>query len=890
MSGAIRHELLASGSLEARAYQLSAVDHCLSGSTLLVLPTGMGKTPIEVMVLAERLRKIGGRGIMIAPTNGLVNQHLTDLRELLNIPEGPDAIISLTGSIPPKKRQGMWENARVIVATPQVVRNDVQNGLTNFHDVALLIIDEAHRATGNHAMAEVGDLFAEQQPDGLVLAATASPGYIESEIHEVCDRLRIINIHARPPDDALLLPFVAGLEINDVIVQVPVELRELAKPMTAWMMRIVDKLRRLGYYTRQGHVTNGGLMEARSRISLAIGRGESIAYRAAKDNAIAMRLNNLISYLLCQGVAATREALRRLDSGDENEAASAKEFSADSRIKQLKETLEDMQECHSKVTMVRRMVRRQLKESPDSRVIIFANFRDTVNEIVRVLEDVDGAKPQRFVGQASREGSSGMTQKAQLEGLNAFRSGVANVLVATSVGEEGLDVPNADLVIFYEPIGSEIRTIQRRGRTGRQKEGTVHVLISKDTRDEGARAAAKYREERMHRSIQQVRRKRGGSPVRAEGAHLDSFSLGDGTTAAIFLIEESARLAPALADTTISEKVEKSVMAKKEIIDPESIAKKMRPKGQVGLDAFPSDDQPPRITEISKNILTTHNDEENNVIIAAESLMQSMQQGVPEPDSDAMIVTIDHREGQSALAARLRQEGLIVEISSLPIGDVRIGERVIIERKATRDFVNSIVDGRLLDQAARLVGAAPRAMMIIEGSNLFHHRAVHGQAIMGALATLTLDYGLPVVSSSDTAETARFISISARRESKMIEQLSKGALERLEATVHPDHIMENSERDAMNAADAVINGDEEMQIPVLDGTLAPLAEERNRKAKGITRSMLEEVPGIGPALASRIVERWPTMAALTKATEDEIKTVPGLSIQLSQRIVQILNG
>jgi Fanconi anemia group M protein len=750
----------------------------------------MGKTPIEVMVLAERLQKIGGRSIMIAPTNGLVNQHLTDLRELLNIPEGPDAIISLTGSIPPKKRQGMWENARVIVATPQVVRNDVQNGLTNFHDVALLIVDEAHRATGNHAMAEVGDLFAEQQPDGLVLAATASPGYIESDIHEVCDRLRIINIHARPPDDALLVPFVAGLEINDVIVQVPVELRELAKPMTTWMMRIVDKLRRLGYYTRQGHVTNGGLMEARTRISLAIGRGESIAYRAAKDNAIAMRLNNLISYLLCQGVAATREALRRLDSGDENEAASAKEFSADSRVKQLKETLEEMQECHSKVTMVRRMVRRQLKESPNSRIIIFANFRDTVNEIVRVLDDVDGSKPQRFVGQASREGSSGMTQKAQLEGLNAFRSGEANVLVATSVGEEGLDVPNADLVIFYEPIGSEIRTIQRRGRTGRQKEGTVHVLISKDTRDEGARAAAKHREERMHRSIQQVRRKRGGSPIRAEGAHLDSFSLEDGTTAANFLIEESARLAPELTDTNISEKVEKSVMATKEIADPESIAKKMRPRGQIGLDAFPSDDQPPRISEISKNILTTEQDEENNVIIAAESLMQSMQQGVPESDSDAMIVTIDHREGQSALAARLRQEGLTVEISSLPIGDVRIGEHVIIERKSARDFVNSIVDGRLLDQAARLVGAAPRSMMIIEGSNLFHHRVVDGQAIMGALATLTLDYGLPVISSSDTAETARFISISARRESKMIEQLSQGALER-----HPDQMVDNSERD-----------------------------------------------------------------------------------------------
>ena len=156
-----------------------------------------------------------------------------------------------------------------------------------------------------------------------------------------------------------------------------------------------------------------------------------------------------------------------------------------------------MNEIHSKVTMVRRMVRRQLKESPESRIIVFANFRDTVDEITRVLADVESAPPQRFVGQASRDGSSGMSQKVQLESLDAFRSGLANVLVATSVGEEGLDVPNADLVIFYEPVGSEIRTIQRRGRTGRQRAGTVHVLIAKDTRDEGARAAAKHREQRM---------------------------------------------------------------------------------------------------------------------------------------------------------------------------------------------------------------------------------------------------------------------------------------------------------------------------------------------------------------------------------------------------------
>lgn len=194
MSATIRHDLLVEGTIEARAYQLSALDHCLSASTLLVLPTGTGKTPIEVMVLAERLRSPGGRGIMLAPTNALVNQHLSDLKNLLNLPEDEE-IVGLTGAIPPKKRRAIWESAKVVVATPQVVRNDVQNGVTRLDDVALLIVDEAHRATGNHAMAQVGDLYAEQQPDGLVIAATASPGHIEAEIHEVCERLQIVNIH-----------------------------------------------------------------------------------------------------------------------------------------------------------------------------------------------------------------------------------------------------------------------------------------------------------------------------------------------------------------------------------------------------------------------------------------------------------------------------------------------------------------------------------------------------------------------------------------------------------------------------------------------------------------------------------------------------------------------
>ncbi|MCS5535080.1 MAG: helix-hairpin-helix domain-containing protein, partial [Candidatus Poseidoniales archaeon] len=310
---------------------------------------------------------------------------------------------------------------------------------------------------------------------------------------------------------------------------------------------------------------------------------------------------------------------------------------------------------------------------------------------------------------------------------------------------------------------------------------------------------------------------------------------------------------------------------------PKDMARKMRPTGQIGLDAYPAEIQSERLIVEAP-------------VIEAETLLQSIYADAPISDGDGVIVSIDHREGKSALAARLRQEGLTVEVVNLPVGDVKISDRILIERKGTRDFVDSLLDGRLLDQATRLVSAAPRAMLVLEGSDLFQHRAVHGQAIMGALATLTFDYGLPVVTSSDTAETARFIAVSARRESKMLEHLSANAQARLRASEHPDHFNDASENSAIIAADSVADGDRDTTGPILDAASGPLSEARQHEAHGITRSMLEQVPGIGPALAARILDRWPTMAALAGATDEEIVQVRGLSVNLAQEIVRILHG
>ncbi|MFL2493316.1 MAG: helicase-related protein [Candidatus Thalassarchaeum sp.] len=502
MQPRIRHPKFSSDLIEARAYQLEAADEALTGSTMLVLPTAAGKTVVAWMVIAERLEITTGWVLLVAPTVALVEQHLRGLSPTLEDVEP----ISITGQNPVSKRPDLWGSSRVIVATPQVVRNDIVRGALDLTDCSLLVVDEAHHSTGEHAMAQVGEMYNSQSSNPLVFATTASPGSRKDQVREVCTRLGIERIHLRPSDDPMLAKHLAGLELQEIRVTVPGQIRELAEPLILWQRGIVDRQRRLGRYVMPGAVSHAGLSNAMERSQTAISRGESNAYQSVSQIATAMRLHHLINHLLSQGCAASREFLFRLSSGDRSTTKSTRGFLRDPRISGLIRILEEMEEVHSKIGAVRRLVRERLRRDSDSRVIVFATFRDTVSALELALSELKGVRPVRFVGQSSRDGSEGLTAKQQVERLDEFRDGTANVLVATSVGEEGLDIPSADLVIFYEPVTSEIRTIQRRGRTGRHREGEVVVLIAEDTRDEGAWAAAERREEYMRRAVHRVRR------------------------------------------------------------------------------------------------------------------------------------------------------------------------------------------------------------------------------------------------------------------------------------------------------------------------------------------------------------------------------------------------
>ena len=574
----VSHDMLNDGIVEARAYQLEAVDEALNSSMLLVMPTAAGKTAVIWMMISEKLSR-GGKAIMIAPTVGLVDQHIRSLREVLNL---DDEIVSVTGQIPPAKRIEKWNGARLVVATPKVVVNDANNGVVDLSDFSVLVVDEAHHCTGDHAMAQVCDKYISENLDPHVLGVTASPGHRPETVREICSRTGALRIHIRNSGEEMLSGYLSELEVREITVTVPEEMIRLSEPFKIWQQGIVDRERRLGRYVMPGMINFSGLSNAMDRAKSAIGRGEASGYQSVSQIAVAMRLHHLINCLMSQGVSASREYLDRLEDEESGSKKTVRDFLRDIRIRELRTNLAEMDEIHSKIGAVRRMVRERIKRDSMSRIIVFANYRDTIASLEASLEGLKGITPIRFVGQSSRGSRKGLSGREQVRRLDEFRNGNANVLLATSIGEEGLDIPSADLVIFYEPVSSEIRTIQRRGRTGRKRLGEVIVLIAEGTRDEGAKAAALRREENMLRAVHRVSRSLPrthhsdlsnltGFSVVSEGIVIDSVDF-------VKSQREERRRSISEADKTISE----NSVVKSGSLPSESI----RPRGQYGLEDF----------------------------------------------------------------------------------------------------------------------------------------------------------------------------------------------------------------------------------------------------------------------------------------------------------------
>lgn len=592
----VQHPFLKEG-VEARAYQLNALIYCLSSSTLMVMPTGFGKTAVEWMAMANCLQNDAGKVLLIAPTTGLVDQQQRMAREMINIDSAE--IITYTGENAPAKRPELWNSGRIIIATPQVIRNDVQNGLIDLTDLGLLIFDEAHHATGNHAYSQVGILMQKNHRDCFIIGATASPGSTKAGILQVANNLNVKTFSISKKESSLLQAYQVNMKITPHYLELEDELKGLILPLEEHQNSEAEQLRKMGFLAPTGHLSSKLIEDAQRRASIAIQRRDTRGYNAARKISNLRRIHILLDLLRTQGLKSAKAFVDRAEEDGRSGQRGTNSFIALPCIHNFRNVSKELDELHPKPSHTAGLVSKQLRDSPESKVLIFTEYRDTVELLTEKLNSIEGVVADRFIGQSGTGKRKGMNQKQQLAQLQRFREGDINVLVATSVGEEGLDVPAADLVILYEPVPSAIRTIQRRGRTARQRDGVVHILITSDTRDVFVYMASKRREEKMYVILDEIK---GGGRLIFDippKEVLSDFSVVDSegvvVSAVDFLTTEGKRLGKLFP---VIEKVKPEVEKKKEkdakadgssipIISPAM----RRPSNQMGLESFITKDQ-----------------------------------------------------------------------------------------------------------------------------------------------------------------------------------------------------------------------------------------------------------------------------------------------------------
>jgi ERCC4-related helicase len=520
--GRVGHPLLRSGEIRALPFQLDLARIGLEEDLLVVLPTGLGKTVIAALIAAEVLRRSDGKVVVLAPTRPLVQQHADSFdRWFVRL-----RTARYTGSVRRPVREGAWDGSDLVFATPEIVANDLRDGRYRLDDVALLVFDEAHHAVGKYAYVPIAERYRAERPHGgRVLGLTASPGGKDERIEEVVGALGVQRIEARTREDEGVREHVQPVEVEQRWVDLPPATARIRELLAAASRETARKLQKMGYLRTKpiASLSVKDLIALRAEI---FARPGPMVRRFGPlfHQLVLLHLHHAQERLETQGVSPFLQYLDRLQGKEKPSRGDTAFLKLPAVVKARQEATEFLaaskEPSHPKLDALVTLVQETLaapREHPP-RILVFAQYRDTIQSIQELLA-VQGWKVGRFVGQATRDKDDpGMSQKEQARVLEEFRAGRFPILVASSVAEEGLDVPDVDLVVFFESVPSEIRAIQRRGRTGRTSLGRVAVLLTRATRDVAYQVAEVRREKAMRRIVRRLsaearRRKGSASPA-----------------------------------------------------------------------------------------------------------------------------------------------------------------------------------------------------------------------------------------------------------------------------------------------------------------------------------------------------------------------------------------
>lgn len=499
-----------------RDYQFSIIKSGLFSNTLVALPTGLGKTFIAATVMLNFFRWTkSAKIVFVAPTKPLVAQQVDACLNVAGIPRSQAT--RLDGDVPPVVREGEWERKRLFFMTPQTLMNDLSKGYADPKSIVLLVVDEAHRSTGEYAYVKVVEFIRRFSKSFRVLALTATPGSTVEAVQAVVDSLGISHVEIRTEDSMDIRQYVHSRNIDTVVLEPSDDIMHIRELFSKALKPLVDKLSSQNIFWGRDpmSLTTYGLVKARADWVAGPGRhvNPGTKFMMFAIFSILQTLAHAIKLLNFHGIMPFYNNLVdfRSDTEDKGETGSKykRQIINDPSFQEMMDMVGKWKRLegfvgHPKMTYLCDSLLNHFMdagEGSSTRAIVFSEYRDSAEEIVRVLNAHQPLiKATVFVGQADSKRSGGMKQKQQIETIEKFKTGSFNVLVATSIGEEGLDIGQVDLIICYDASASPIRMLQRMGRTGRKRAGNIVMLLMKG-KEEDQFTKAKDNYEHIQRLI-----------------------------------------------------------------------------------------------------------------------------------------------------------------------------------------------------------------------------------------------------------------------------------------------------------------------------------------------------------------------------------------------------
>ena len=758
MANYITHPLIKKDAIESRLYQqVLAGDVLKKGNTMVVAPTALGKTIVAILVAADRLQKVKNSKILIlAPSKPLAIQHEDSFKEFLTVP-----CSSITGAVKTDERVKRWEESRIISATPQTVESDLLNGRYDLSNVSLIVFDECHHGVGSYSYVYLASRYVQESNFNLILGLTASPGSDKAKIKEVCQNLYIQNIVVKTEDDSDVRPYFNPVEIDWVRVKMSSELEKIKKYIDKALKIRLKALKNMGII-RTVSVGKLDILKARGRVQGEIARSvnpDKDLFQAISILSAVINIQHSQELIETQGVQTFNKYVSRLRK---KQTKAAKSLMWDDNFARAIKMARDAEKNgweHPKLREVTKILKKELgsddgqtklqstrfaenEDEKSSKIIVFTQYRDTLEMIHQKLEK-EGIKSAKFFGQAAKDGEKGLTQKEQKAIIKAFRMGEYDVLLSTSVAEEGIDIPAVDLVVLYEPVPSEVRMIQRRGRTGRKRTGRVKVLITMGTRDEAYYWSS----------------------------------------------------------------VNKEVQMKNQLIDPDVLK------------------------ELNASAIERMENEKRVKVIER-----------PKKEETKTVVYADSREGNSKVIRHLSQMDIDVKVHSMAVGDYQVSDEVVIERKTAKDFADSIIDKRLFKQARELSEEFKRPLLILEGDDIYNGM-IHPNAVRGTIASIALDFGISIIPTRNSEDTAAMIKRIAVREQ----------------TGEKPHIQIRTDKKPVSLW--------EQQLFII-----------------------ESLPNIGPVNAKNLLQHFGSVLNVINASESELQEVEGIGQKTAKNIRKVVES